>query len=123
MLEIDGLALTGLEISGSLLMVACLGLTHRWAAFVRVVVLNNGQRLSSCRPESMQRHQFCVATLCPGIALRDSWTEYFLARLRTVLIGLACGAASQLRAHELERLSRVRHNISQRISLQRRSIC
>ena len=48
-------------------------LVHEWAAFCPLAA-----------GEHMQRHQFWSPP-CPGIALRDSCTEYSLARSRTVL--------------------------------------
>ena len=67
MLETDGLA-PGLEISGSLLMVAGLGLSHGWAALSRRGP-TNGQRFALLPPESMQRHQLSRPP-CYSIALR-----------------------------------------------------
>ena len=69
MLETDGLALTpGLAISGSLLMVAGLGLSHGWAALSRRGPTNGQRFVLFAAGEHMQRHQFCVATLSRNCA-------------------------------------------------------
>ena len=93
-------------------------------------VLTNGQRFVLLPPESMQRHQFCVAALS-RIALRIH-AQRSLARLSTLLHPgrLACGASERwsrgtkatsspwsraaLRVHDKQHLARERGSARQR---------
>ena len=57
LLEIDGLALTGLAISGSLLSLC---LSHGWAGFGVLSAYVGSVFCSSCAGEHMQRLRFVV---------------------------------------------------------------